>query len=138
MKIVKVYQDDICKEFDIIINNKKVAYYYEFSKSPITNEILDNPVFEMYYDYDGNDYNSSIIADSLDECLDELINWKWDYMKNQYVLSLNGKSIVLTDDEIDAIYDSLRDYQDCGQVEQELSDSIQNKIYELSATADGV
>ena len=59
-------------------------------------------------------------------------------MKNQYVLSLNGKSIVLTDDEIDAIYDSLRDYQDCGQVEQELSDSIQNKIYELSATADGV
>ena len=74
MKIVKVYQDDICKEFDIIINNKKVAYYYEFSKSPITNEILDNPVFEMYYDYDGNDYNSSIIADTLDECLDELIN----------------------------------------------------------------
>ena len=59
-------------------------------------------------------------------------------MKNQYVLSLNGKSIVLTDDEIDAIYDSLRDYQDYGEVEQELSDSITNKIYELSATADGV
>ena len=59
-------------------------------------------------------------------------------MTNQYVLSLNGKSIVLTDDEIDAIYDSLRDYQDYGEVEQELSDSIQNKIYELSATADGV
>ena len=59
-------------------------------------------------------------------------------MKNQYVLSLNGKSIVLTDDEVDAIYSALRDYQDYGEVEQELSDSIQNKIYELSATADGV
>ena len=68
------YASRQCNEYDITKNKEYIGYYVEHFVNPITKEKLDNTVFEMYYDYDGNDYNSSIIADSLDECLDELIN----------------------------------------------------------------
>ena len=66
MKFVKTYEDEGCKEFDIIVNEEKVAYYIEYNKNPVTNEDLDAPVFEMYFD---EDFENSVIADSLEECL---------------------------------------------------------------------
>ena len=56
MKYIKTYEDHGCKEFDIIDNGIKVGYYIRYTKNPITEEVLDNPVFEMYYDFDGEEF----------------------------------------------------------------------------------
>ena len=66
MKFVKTYEDATCKEFDIIVNNTKVAYYVEYVKNPETNEDLESPVFEMYYN---EDFEDSYVSDSLEDCL---------------------------------------------------------------------
>ena len=44
MKFIKTYEDKICREFDIIVNDEKVAYYVEYMKNPLTQEKLENPV----------------------------------------------------------------------------------------------
>ena len=74
MKIVKTYEDKNCKEFDIFVNDVKVSYYIEHYNNPITEEKLDNTVFEMYYNYDEEfeEFLSSVICDSLEECLEYL------------------------------------------------------------------
>lgn len=69
MKFIKTYEDKICREFDIIVNDEKVAYYVEYIKNPETEEKLESPVFEMYYN---DDFEDSIVADSLEECLEYL------------------------------------------------------------------
>lgn len=43
-----------------------------------------------------------------------------------------GKQIELTDDELDAIYSAMSDYQDYGDEESELSSNVQSKIYQLN------
>jgi hypothetical protein len=39
------------------------------------------------------------------------------------------QSVELTEDEIDAIFDAMGDYQDYGEEEFELADSIRNKLF---------
>ena len=70
MKFVKTYEDNNCKEFDIIINNEKVAYYIEHYNNPLTEEKLDNTVFEIYYNYDDFEFTASAICDTLEEALE--------------------------------------------------------------------
>ena len=70
MKFIKTYSDNNCSEFDIIQNNNKVAYYIEHYNHPLTNEKLDNTVFEIYYDFDGEEYIASAVCDSLSEALE--------------------------------------------------------------------
>ena len=74
MKFIKTYEDNNCKEFDIFDNDEKIAYYIEHYNHPITEEKLDNTVFEMYYNYDEEfeECLSSVICDSLEECLEYL------------------------------------------------------------------
>mgnify|MGYP003334017653 CR=1 FL=1 len=65
MKIVKTYEDKNCKEFDIFVNDEKVAYYVEYIKNPETEEKLESPVFEMYYkDRKSTRLNSSHMSES--------------------------------------------------------------------------
>lgn len=39
--------------------------------------------------------------------------------------------VTLTSDEVDAIYSAMGDYQDYGDTEEELADSIRDKIMDL-------
>ena len=72
MKFIKTFEDKNCIEFDIIDNDEKIAYYVKYFVNPMTEEKLESPVFEMYYDFDGEEFLSSVLADSLEECLREL------------------------------------------------------------------
>jgi hypothetical protein len=68
------YKDETCEEFDIFENEKYLGYYVKYYNHPITEEKLDNPVFELYYDYsrEYEEFLSSVVADSLNECLEYL------------------------------------------------------------------
>ena len=54
----------------IIQNNNKVAYYIEHYNNPITEEKLENTVFEIYYEFDGEEYIASAVCDTLEEALE--------------------------------------------------------------------
>ena len=65
------YASRYCNEYDILDNGKLIGYYIEHFHHPLTEEKLDNTVYEIYYDYDAenDDYTSSAIADTLEEAL---------------------------------------------------------------------
>ena len=67
MKIVQTYTSPEVNTFDVIINDNVVAYYYEHFVNPETNEKLNTSVFEIYYDKDEDDYNSSILSEDFDD-----------------------------------------------------------------------
>ena len=66
--IRQTFNSQAYNQFDIIDakTNQKIAYYIEHNMHPIDNTILENTVFEIYYDYDENDeeYTGSAIADT--------------------------------------------------------------------------
>jgi hypothetical protein len=69
MKVVETYSSPEYNSFDVFnCNNVLVAYYYEYFRSPIDNELLDHVIFECYYDFDDvNDSSSSTSIDVFDE-----------------------------------------------------------------------
>ena len=75
MNIIKTYTSAEANTFDVIINETVVAYYYEHFVNPETNEKLENPVFEIYYDLNDGDFDASLITEDfadIEEILDEL------------------------------------------------------------------
>ena len=83
MNIIKTYTSPETNTFDVIVNETVVAYYYEYFVNPETNEKLEKPVYEIYYDlndgglYDLNDgyFDSSLITEDfadIEEILDDL------------------------------------------------------------------
>ena len=70
-KTILTYSDNNCKEFDIIQNDTKIAYYIEHYNHPLDNTKLDNTVFEIYYDYDADneEFIASAVCDTLEEAL---------------------------------------------------------------------
>ena len=71
-KVVKSYSDNECNTFDVMNDEGVViAYYYEHFVQPDTKEVLQNPVFEIYYDYiEENEYESSLITEDFDDIVD--------------------------------------------------------------------
>lgn len=69
MKVVQTYSSSECNEFDVIVDNEKIAYYIEHFMHPITNEILNKTMFEIYYDYNNEDdeFTSSLITDNFND-----------------------------------------------------------------------
>jgi len=67
MKIVQSYSSPECNTFDVIVNDTVVAYYYEHFVNPETNEKLSTSVFEIYYDYNEGDYDSSLLTEDIEE-----------------------------------------------------------------------
>ena len=67
MKIVQSYSSPECNTFDVIVNDTVVAYYYEHFVNPETNEKLSTSVFEIYYDYNEGDYDSSLLTEDFEE-----------------------------------------------------------------------
>lgn len=75
MKIIKTYTSAEANTFDVIINETVVAYYYEHFVNPETNEKLENPVFEIYYDLNDGDFDASLLTEDfadIEAILDEL------------------------------------------------------------------
>ena len=69
IELVEQY-DNECIEFNIMrkSNNKQVSYFYIHTNDVITNEKLDNTVYEIYYDNEDNedDFIASYIFDDFD------------------------------------------------------------------------
>ena len=69
IELVEQY-DNECIEFNIMrkSNNKQVSYFYIHTHDVITNEKLDNTVYEIYYDNEDNedDFIASYIFDDFD------------------------------------------------------------------------
>jgi hypothetical protein len=62
--------------------------------------------------------------------ISNIINQKEYYM----IVLLNkvtGKEVELTENDLDALYSALGDYQDYGDEEAELSESIRDKLYSV-------
>jgi hypothetical protein len=72
MKVVQTYSSQDCNEFDVIVNDCRIAYYIEHFKHPCTTEVLQKPIYEIYYDYneDDEDFLSSVITDNYNELQD--------------------------------------------------------------------
>jgi len=65
MSIKKVlsFKDNDCIEYDLFNNDNKIGYYVKYNVHPVELTKLDNPVFELYYDYN----------EEYDECLSSYI-----------------------------------------------------------------
>ena len=72
MKVVQSYSSKECNEFEIVVNDIAIAYYIEHFKHPINANVLEKPMYEIYYDYneDDDDYTSSIVTDNYNELQD--------------------------------------------------------------------
>ena len=68
-KTVLTYSDNDCKEYDIIQNDSKIAYYVVYNTHPVELTPLSTPVFELYYDYNPeyDEFLSSYIFDDESE-----------------------------------------------------------------------
>ena len=71
-KVVKTFSSSESDTFDVINEQGVVlAYYYVNYRDPISNKVLKEPVYDIYYDYDGeDDYDSSLITDNFDDIVD--------------------------------------------------------------------
>ena len=67
MKVIQTFTSPEANTFDVIVNDTVVAYYYEHFVNPETNEKLSTSVFELYYDFDEDEYLSSILTEDFDE-----------------------------------------------------------------------
>jgi hypothetical protein len=76
MKVVQSYSSAECNEYSVFnSDNVQVAYYVEHYVHPIDEEVLETPVFEIYYDYNDEDdeFESSLISENFDD-IQEIID----------------------------------------------------------------
>ena len=76
-KVVKSYSSEECNTFDVINDEGvMIAYYYEHFIQPDTKEVLQNPVFEIYYDYNEEfeEHLSSLLTDDFNDIVDIIDN----------------------------------------------------------------
>jgi hypothetical protein len=70
INFVEKYNNDFI-EYSIInkITNKQISYFYVHTNDVITNDKLDNVIYELYDDYDSeyDEYMSSYIFDDINE-----------------------------------------------------------------------
>jgi hypothetical protein len=68
------YASAECNEYEFFdADNRKICYVVEHFNNPITNEVLENTVYELYYDnenesanYDDDDFLSSAEFDDVE------------------------------------------------------------------------
>ena len=70
INFVEKYNND-CIEYSIInkITNKQISYFYVHTNDVITNDKLDNVIYELYNDYDSeyDEFLSSYVFDDINE-----------------------------------------------------------------------
>jgi hypothetical protein len=75
MRTEKSFESAEGNTFDVYNkNNQLIAYYYEHFFDPETNERLENPVFEIYYDFEDCDDSTTSTESYITENKDEIIN----------------------------------------------------------------
>ncbi len=69
MQKTQTYSSNECNEYNIIIDNIVVAYYIEHFKNPNDDTILDNPIFEIYYNFNNEteEFESSLVTEYYDD-----------------------------------------------------------------------
>lgn len=67
MQVIKSYASAECNTFDVVVNGQTVAYYYEHFAHPETGEKLEAPVFEIYYEFDGEEYVASLLSEDFED-----------------------------------------------------------------------
>jgi hypothetical protein len=67
MEIIKTLTSMECDSFDVIIDGKIVAYYYEHFINPETREKFEKPVFELYYDEQDGEYDEVLITEDFED-----------------------------------------------------------------------
>jgi hypothetical protein len=73
MQIIKTLTTAQCAKFEVTIDEKLVAYYYEHSINPETGEQFENPVFELYYDELDGDFDEILITEDFEE-IEEILD----------------------------------------------------------------
>jgi hypothetical protein len=67
MQIIKTLTTAQCAKFEVTIDEKLVAYYYEHSINPETGEQFERPVFELYYDELDGQFDEILITEDFEE-----------------------------------------------------------------------
>lgn len=67
MQVTKTFTSAECNTFDVIVDGQTVAYYYEHFAHPETGEKLEAPVFEIYYEFDGEEYEASLLTEDFED-----------------------------------------------------------------------
>ena len=62
-----------CNEYEFFdADARKVCYVVEYFNNPITNEVLENTVYELYYDNQDDDFCSSNEYDDVEFLLNDI------------------------------------------------------------------
>jgi len=62
-----------CNEYEFFdADARKVCYVVEYFKNPITDEVLENTVYELYYDNQDDDFCSSNEYDDVEFLLNDI------------------------------------------------------------------
>ena len=64
-----------CNEFDLFNEDGvRIGYYLEHFVHPETSEKLDSPVYEVYYDFENDDFAASFVTEDEEEFFDFIDN----------------------------------------------------------------
>jgi len=64
-----------CNEFDLFNEDKvRIGYYIEHFVHPETLVKFDSPVYEVYYDFENDDFAASFVTDDEEEFFDFIDN----------------------------------------------------------------
>ena len=80
LTVKQSFSSNECNEYEFFdSNNRKVLYVNEYFNSPIDNTVLENTVYELYYDnenesnnHDDDDFLSSNVYDDIEYFLSDL------------------------------------------------------------------
>lgn len=75
IKSVQCFASAECNEFDLFNDdNARIGYYIEHFVHPETGEKLDSIVYEVYYDFESDDFAASFVTDDEEEFFDFIDN----------------------------------------------------------------
>lgn len=67
------YAAEECNEYEFFdADARKVCYVVEYFKNPITDEVLENVVYELYYDNENDEFCSSNEYDDVEFLLNDI------------------------------------------------------------------
>jgi hypothetical protein len=67
------FESPECNEYEFFdADARKVCYVVEYFNNPITNEVLENTVYELYYDNQDDDFCSSNEYDDVEFLLNDI------------------------------------------------------------------
>jgi hypothetical protein len=78
--VIQSFSSDECNEYEFFnSDNRKILYVNEYFNSPIDNTVLDNTVYELYYDnenmtnnHEDDDFLGSNVYDDIEELLSDV------------------------------------------------------------------